>query len=433
MQLHDGKGLYRDLWCDKPPLTALFLNLFGRPQGWKLSLVEAFVAWSSCVCAYFAARELGERKAGLIAAALLGFFLTFYIPTAVIPIAPDFLMLTPHLAAIAFAFARKPWLAGFCAAVAFWINTKGVFVLVACLVIAPAEALPLLLGFAIPGIAAGIALFATGAWSGYVDQVWRWSFSYARNSPVANPWWNGVTRTLNWAGFHAALLLGSILYFRKRDNSRSIATALWIAISFVAVAQGLRFLPRYYFQLLAPLTIVAAIGYSRAPRRVWILAAAAITLAIPLIRFGPEYAVLALDNFKGRAHHWSDLALDQDDQAIAAMVNARAKKNDTLFVWGYRPGIYIYTHLDSPSIFWDSQPLTGVPADRHLTNVTPIDAAWAQKNRVQFGSARPTFLIDSLSAFNPALSMNRYPELHPLVAHYGLCAKTQLSTIYCLQ
>ncbi len=433
MQVHDGKTLYRDLWYDKPPLTALLLDFMGRPTGWLLSLTEAFFAWTACVFAYLTGRQLGSAKTGLIAAALLAFFLTFYIPTAVIPIAPDLLMLTPHLAAIYCSFARRPWLAGVCAAVAFWINAKGAFVFAACFFIAPTQLVPLLLGFTLSSAVAIAALWVTGAWPGYLDQVWRWSILYARSSPFPNPWSNALGRNVNWAGFHAALLLGAALYFRKRPGAPALRIAFWIAISFLGVAQGFRFLPRYYFQLLAPLTIAAALGFAVTPRRRWIPVAAALLLSVPLARFGPQYGHLAFDNLRRRPHHWADLALDQDDQAIAKLLPAPDGRARTLFVWGYRPGVYAYTRRDSPSRFWDSQPLTGVPADRHLQNATPIDADWARRNREEFARTRPAFLIDSLSLFNPALAMDRYVELKPLLAQYRECARTPLSTVYCLQ
>jgi hypothetical protein len=140
---------------------------------------------------------------------------------------------------------------------------------------------------------------------------------------------------------------------------------------------------------------------------------------------------LAIDNLHRRPHRWAELALDQDDQAIAAILYTRATPGNSVFVWGYRPGIYADAHLDSPTLFWDSQPLTGVPADRHLTSSKSIDAAWAQHNRLQFSTTNPTFIVDSLSQFNPALAMNRYPELSSMLARYRECARSPLSTVYC--
>ena len=52
---------------------------------------------------------------------------------------------------------------------------------------------------------------------------------------------------------------------------------------------------------------------------------------------------------------------------------SQANAGDTLFVWGYRPEIYVYTGLPAATRFLDSQPLTGVPADRHLTQSEPVE------------------------------------------------------------
>ncbi len=433
MQMHDGKTLYRDLWYDKPPLTALLLDVAGRPQGWALSIFEALVAWLGCVFAFLTARQLGSRKAGWIAATLLAFFLTFYIPTAVIPIAPDLLMIAPHLAAVYLTLSRHTWLAGVASAVAFAVNTKGIFVLAACLAMAPAQAVPILLGFAIPCAGAALTLVKLDAWNGYLDQAWRWGLLYARSSPVANPWGNAISRTANWAGFHAALIFGAILHLRRRATTDWVRFAIWLGISYLAVAQGVRFLPRYWFQLLAPLAVVAGLGFASVRNRAWVTVAAVLALSVPLVRFGPAYFKLAMENRSGRPHRWADLALDQDDREIAALISKIAPPGATLFVWGYRPGIYCYTRLDSPSLFWDSQPLTGVPADRHLHLATNLDPAWAKRNREQFALTRPAVLVDALSIINPQLAMDRYPELQPLLAHYRHCGQTALSNIYCIQ
>ena len=90
----------------------------------------------------------------------------------------------------------------------------------------------------------------------------------------------------------------------------------------------------------------------------------AVLLSIPVVRFGPRYVTVAL---KGRAD-WSDTALMQDSRAVAsALSQAGAHADDTLLVWGYRPDIYVFSGLGAGTRFLDSQPLTGVIADRHLT------------------------------------------------------------------
>src|SRR5207247_4369673 len=66
------------------------------------------------------------------AALLLGFFLTFGIPAAVMALAPDLLMVLPHLAAIYFAWRRRPFLAGLAAGFGVLVNPKCVYVFAAC-------------------------------------------------------------------------------------------------------------------------------------------------------------------------------------------------------------------------------------------------------------------------------------------------------------
>ena len=68
--------------------------------------------------------------------------------------------------------------------------------------------------------------------------------------------------------------------------------AVWLLLQLVAVAAGWRFFPRYYFQLLPVMALMAARGYTllgRCRAMVWLL------LLIPLARFGPRYATLAWD------------------------------------------------------------------------------------------------------------------------------------------
>ena len=76
-----------------------------RPAGscaWPAPSTSRWQCWIACRFA----RDLWGEREGLWAAALLGFFLTFDFPSAVIPLASDLLMLAPHLAAVWMACAR---------------------------------------------------------------------------------------------------------------------------------------------------------------------------------------------------------------------------------------------------------------------------------------------------------------------------------------
>ncbi len=410
-----GQIPYRDFWYDKPPLSAAYYLLIGGYPGWPLRLLDAAYILLACFLAYRLARSY-------IAAFLLAFFTAFYLPAAVIPFAPDALLIVPHLAAVYFATERRALWAGICCGIGLLINLKAAFVLPVCALWLAAE-LPLLLaGFAIPLLVAGLLLGAVGAWPGFYEQVLQWGVLYAHGAPVAHPLQLGLTRVFNWLGFHAALVLGAILFFARPGKDR-FRLAAWIALSFAAVCFGNHFAPRYFLQLLPPLVIVAARGIAQSRRA---LPISAVLLLIPLVRFGPRYAMLAL----GRDPNWSDVAMDRDSQHAAAIIQNMAHPGDTLFVWGYRPDLYVYTRRISGSLFWDSQPLTGVPADRHLTESQAILGGSAARHRAQFVQSRPIFFVDGLGPLNPALDPHVFPDMRRWLRQYQVVAHTNLCVIY---
>jgi hypothetical protein len=223
---------------------------------------------------------------------------------------------------------------------------------------------------------------------------------------------------LNWAGFHAALVVAAGWFLREKDRWRWIA---WLLVAAIGVAAGLRFFPRYYFLLLPPLLLMAARGFTLLGRKaVW----AALLLLIPAARFGPSYVIAVHDA------RWRDTAMDRDSRAAADIVKGLAAPGDTLFVWGYRPELYVYTGLPAATRYLDSQPLAGVPADRHLTQSEPVETVEAGRRRAALPDSRPAFLVDGLGLYNPNLAIGNYAELRPWLAGYREIARTGGTVIY---
>jgi hypothetical protein len=432
IHLLHGKIPYRDFWYDKPPLSAFYYLLIGGYSGWALRLLDAGYICCACRLIYGIARTLWSRVEGWTAALLLAFFTTFYLPSAVIPFAADALMLAPHLAAVYCALKRRAFWAGVWAGAAFLANTKAVFVAATCAVWIIPEVGMLAAGFVLPVGCAAIAVWAAGAWPGYYEQVWRWGLIYAERAPVTRPFWNGFARTLNWLGFHAAIAAGAVCGFARLARRTRWRLGIWTFFSFAGVAIGWRFAPHYYLQVLPALIVAASRGLVWAISRYRRLGAAVLglLLLIPLIRFGPRYVSLAYENIAGREPHWIDVAMDLDSQEAAEKIRARREPGDTLFVWGYRPDVYVYTRMSPDGRFWDSQPLTGVPADRHLHADDAIYGGPAAANREELSHSRPTFVVDGLGLLNPRLAPGVYPELRPWLAHYKAVDRTQLSVIY---
>jgi hypothetical protein len=412
IQLLHGKSLYGEVWFDKPPLLAYTYLLWGAHIGVPLRIAGAAFVFLCCVAVWKFARELWGPREALAAALALGFFLTFWIPSAVMALAPDLLMILPHLAAVYLAWRGRAFWSGLVAGLAMLINAKAAFVLFACALWSGSAWPWLLLGFALPNVAAF-------AWFGqsYFDQVWRWGALYSERGFTAV---TAITRTLNWAGFHCALVVGAAYAFWKEKNWR---IAGWLLLSLLAVAAGWRFFPRYYFQLLPVMALMAARGCVLLGRRRAVLL---LLLLIPLVRFGPRYVTLANDLLHDRQTDWSDLAMEQDSRAAADRID----RQGTLLVWGYRPDIFAYTRMAAGSRFLDSQPLTGVLADRHLTSSEAAAPELAAQNRRELIQSRPAWIVDGLGPLNPALAITNYPDLRDWLAGYREVGRTRYTVIY---
>src|SRR6266852_5441924 len=242
-QMKFGKTLYRGIWFDKPPLLASMYLAWGVRAGWLLRLAGALYALLACALAYALARDLWSAREGFWAAGLLGFFLIFDFPSAVIPLAADLTMLVPHLAAVWLAFRGRAFWSGVAAGVAFLINTKAPFVLAACAVFC-FPALPMLaLGFLAPTAIAAGWLASEGALIPCIDQVWRWGFLYAGTTFLEHPVRDGIVRTANWFGFHAALLVAALWNRHSCLSAIRWKMLTWAAISFAATIVGWRFFP----------------------------------------------------------------------------------------------------------------------------------------------------------------------------------------------
>lgn len=427
-QLLRGKVLYRDIWFDKPPLLVWTYLIWGARDGFLLRLAAAVYAVLACWIAWRFARDLWGWREALWAAGLLAFYLVFDLPSSATPLAADLLLLAPHLAAVWLASRGRPFWSGILAAIAFLVNAKGIFVLAACAVW-NLRAVPLLLaGFVLPNALAALLLWSQGALDSYYDQVWRWGRVYAGVTFIENPLRNGLVRTAHWMGFHAAIVVGGFWFWLRERKARLGRWVAWAAISFAAVVLGWRFFPRYYFQILPIAVLAGARGLTLLSRRHAVAVAA--LLLIPLVRFGPRYPLLARDLLESRPPCWADIAMDQDSRRAAGRVNRIAAPGSTLFVWGFRPELYVYTRLPAGTRYLDSQPLTGVPADRHLTQSTPVETESARARRAGLAALRPTFILDGLGPINPALAIARYEDLGPMLADYAVIAKTPLTTIY---
>ena len=427
MQVARGKVLYRDVWFDKPALVAWINLLWGARAGVPLRLAgAAYVIAASAVAWQFARSKWTERE-GLFAACFAAFFLTFGLPSAVIPLASDMLLVLPHLSAVYFAWRGRAFLSGLAAGIGLLCSSKAMFVLAACALWQWRQWPLLLIGFLAPNAVVLSWMWLHGSAHEYYRQAWQWGRIYAANTFVEHPFTEGVTRTANWIGFQAALVIGAIAALRRERR-----LAIWISISFLGVILGLRFFPRYYFLLLPPMIVAASRGWSllaitphvSAGIRRFVLLALCALLAVPFIRFGKPYVTLA------RGATMSDLAMDRDSRAAAQRLRALSRPGDTLFVWGFRPDIFIDSQLPAGTRFLESQPISGVLADRHLFSSASIAPDFTAPNVRELLTTNPTWIVDGLALYNPPLALQRQPALAEWFSLYTEVARTDFSILY---
>lgn len=422
LQMKHGLLFYRDFFYDKPPLSALVYRATGITQGVELRILGTlFVVWCAWLMADFARERWGEAESRA-AAWLTAFFLTFDTPSAVMALAPDLLFFVPHVAAVWLAWRRQRLASGVLCGIALLTNAKAVLLIPVCMAFAG--------GIAWPIPAAAVVLGALPFWiPGYREQAWEFGGLYASDTFVAAPWREGALRTGGWLGFHAALAIPAAwALWRERDWR----WGLWLALSFASAVMGLRFFPRYYFALLPAAVLLAARGLQLLPRAARLASLA--LLLIPAVRFGPRFFTL----YSGGDAQWSDTAMNRDSRRVreafarlALNHPPAAGTEETVFVWGYRPDILVYLDRPLGAPFLDSQPLTGVLADRHLTSTHVTAPALARANRESLTRLRPTLVIDGLGRYNPRLAITEYPELAAwLSAHYRPWFSTDGSVIY---
>lgn len=394
-----GYGLipYRDYFFDKPPLAILF---YLAPLPLRL-LGALYVT----LCAYLVWRFSDrERWAGWLTA----FYFTLGTPAAAMALSPDLLMFAPHVAAVWMASRGRAAASGLLCGVALLTHVKGLLVIAAALLFLPTLWIPVI------GLSVGaLPLLIPGCW----EQVLAFGQLYSKDTFVADPWGEGFRRSAAWLGFHLAIVIPALFALRKERDWRWV---VWLAISAAGVVLGLRFFPRYYFQLLPVVILLAARGLRGMPRG-WRIAAL-VLLLVPAVRFGPRYARLALQGDAG----WSDTAMNRDSRKAAAMIPRGA----SVLVWGYRPDILVYSKARLGAPFLDSQPLTGVLADRHLASAHVTAPDLARRNRERLVRTSPEYVIDGLGPYNPKLAITGYPDLREWLSRYEVAGRTEGSVIY---
>src|SRR5262249_43591492 len=145
---------------------------------------------------------------------------------------------------------------GLAVGAAMLLSPKGVFIAVPCLLFFERDRFPpILAGIAVPNVVLLAWLAATGSFTDFNQQVWRWGWLYL-SKPGADPQaQRGGLAVVDWLGFHAALVLAAVLYWWRDKQWLRWRSIIWAGLAFFVAAVGGRFAPRYFNLLMVALAI----------------------------------------------------------------------------------------------------------------------------------------------------------------------------------
>jgi 4-amino-4-deoxy-L-arabinose transferase-like glycosyltransferase len=263
---------------------------------------------------------------------------------------------------------------------------------------------------------------------GDLADAWFWfrfNFAYIREGLAVSEVAGRAVVRLSYAVFPALLLwmLGVRAAVRAlrphpvppRPGALDPFVAGWLVVSALATTVGGRFFGHYFYQVIAPLAVLAAPAMSRlwvSSRRL-VVAGAALPAAVFFfigVFHGPVMAAL------GQA--------EPDYPAIAAFVDAHCRPEDRLVIWGNAPVLYFEANRPLGSRFAFSNYLTGLsPATRTQSDpkadssANIVDGSWDMFES-DLEERRPRLFVDtspgdigSYGKFPPA----KYPRLKAIL------------------
>jgi len=187
----------------------------------------------------------------------------------------------------------------------------------------------------------GAAIFAIVSRTASLDGLWRWAVWSLLMRYGCQGWSRGtavraLVAVAGFLGSTVALNLATARSLRERRGAaRDPLLWSWLVSSAIAVALGGRFFGHYFLQLIAPLSVVAAIQTTRDAQRDprWGWRMMALT-AFPASAFS-VWALMAdpMTGHLGRP--------DPDYLALGKRVQALTQPGDRIFVWGNFAPIYV--------------------------------------------------------------------------------------------
>ncbi|MGB2757316.1 MAG: DolP-mannose mannosyltransferase [Acidimicrobiia bacterium] len=422
-----GGTLYVDAVDRKPPGAFLIYQALAAITGSTALWIPRVAGMTAHTMTAILVWRIAARVAGTRAAAVAG-VLSALSSAALLPADAqsanfEVFMLPFMCAAFLFAQQQRPTRAGIAlAASTLMKQTSGITLIPLIWILGKKKGLrsvaPMLLGFGIPMVAT--------AWYYAPMDFWFWVFGGANSGylDLTGAWNHVVLRVVFMTAVVAVLNIGSV-YLAVRswpERREQVAVWIWLASAAIGVLSGTRSFGHYYWQVLPPLCVLAAVGIERSSvQRVSRVAYASAAMAVVM-----TCSAFGLAIAQGRMHY----------EILSEYVRDHTTPDQRIFVWGHLPGV-----------FWDSDRL---PASRVITtgfltghtSARPKEAIGAQhaipglwdKVMSDLTDHPPELIIDALGGEDtPSFDypMDRFPQMYAyLKLHYHREAVLSRSVVY---
>ena len=246
-------------------------------------------------------------------------------------------------------------------------------------------------------------------WDSFVFWGWSYNFRYIGTLSLTQKLWNGTR-----AAAALAVCWSPLLMSLRRPASKQLLMWGWLITMGCAIAIGGRFFPHYFLMALPPVCLLVVPGLVDPHRRGLRLSIAAGLTIISLVWAWGWYDL------------WPGLRGEIDTyHRVAAYLREHSSPDDSLFVWGDSPELYLFSQRSMGTRFPSSNYHTGkiwgsplIDADATDTESHIVAEAWPELLE-DLECERPLFFVDAAAGGMSGFELHpltRYPRLAELVA-----------------
>lgn len=213
-----------------------------------------------------------------------------------------------------------------------------------------------------------------------------------------------------------------VAWLRRGLVDGRLLVTLWLLAGYFGASYSGRNFGHYFIQILVPLCLATAwalvdgwrllapgegrfrhLADLAVAARAALVVISLVALAIPVVRFGDEL---------GWRQIWRQRPVKESQELLLEEIRRRTSEDETLFVWGYYPELYVLAPRRPASRYSNTNYLTGMlPWENHQPGVDTsehvVEGAW-EILMAELEASRPALVVDT------AVGDHRYYAKYPI-------------------